>query len=233
MTVWSRCVGGALLAAVLVSGVARADDPIRDSEAYSASQPSVGRRARDARPPDGSGPRPPSAGPIAESIDTVVEKFIRERTPCRLAGEGVPCFPTAIEREALEFSVEDSLWGQQDDGPPAPPSVPTATEINRYGANPRPVAANVGGGLDLACKAKQLLRKITGRGRTYYVYRVWDSTGERGVLREQPMDPAEYASEPRFRYELLGRFGDECEAIKAYQKVGHDARVRRGDAPPE
>ncbi len=123
MTVWSRCVGGPLLAGVLVSGVTRADDPIRDSEAHSAaSQPSVGRQARDARPPEGSSARPPSARPIAESIDRVVEKFIRERTPCRLAGEGVPCFPTTIEREALEFSVDDSLWGQEDDGPPTPPS---------------------------------------------------------------------------------------------------------------
>ncbi len=234
MTVWSRCVGRALLAGVLVSGVARADDPARDSQGRPAeSQSSAGRQARFARPPEGSAPEPPSKRPIAESIDLVVERFIRERTPCWLAGEGVPCFPTTIEREALAFSVEDSLWGQQDDGLPAPPSVPTHAEIIQAGANPHSVAANVGGGTDVPCKAKQLLRKIIGKSRTYYVYRVWDSTGERGILREQPLEPANFASAPAFQYELVGRFGDECAAIKAYQKVGHDARLRQGAAPPE
>jgi hypothetical protein len=218
---------------VLVSGGARADDPIRDPEAHSAAAwPSDGRQDRDARPPEGSGPRPPGERPIAESIDGVVETFIREHTPCGLAGEGVPCFPTAIELEAPQYSVRESLRDLQGDGPSVPPTAPTHGEIIQAGANPRSAAGNVGGGADMGCKAKQLFRKITGRSRTYYVYRVWDSTGERGVLREQALDPDEFVSAPQFQFELVGRFGDECEALKAYRKVGHDARMRQAEPPP-
>jgi hypothetical protein len=216
-----------------VSGVARADDPIRDTEAHSAaSQPSAGGQTREARPPEGSGPRSPSSRPLAESIDRIVETFIREHTPCGLAGEGVPCFPTAIERRAPEYSVKESLRDMSGDGPSALPTVPTHGEIIQAGANPRSAAGNVGGGADMGCKAKQLFRKITGRSRTYYVYRVWDSTGERGILREQPLEPTDFASVPAFQYELVGRFGDECEALKAYRKVGHDARMRQAEPPP-
>ena len=143
-----------------------------------------------------------------------------------------PASPTTIEREAPEFSVEDSLWGQEDDEPSALPSVPTHAEIIQAGANPHPVAANVSGGADVGCKAKQLFRKIMGRSRTYYVYRVWDSAGERGILREQPLDPAAFASAPQFRFELVGRFGDECSALNAYRKVGHDARMKRSEPRP-
>jgi hypothetical protein len=218
---------------VLASGGARADGPIRDPEAHSAAaQPSVGRQDRDARPPEGSGPPPPGERPIAESIDRVVETFIRERTPCGLAGEGVPCFPTAIEREAPQYSIKDSLRDMQGDGRPVPPTVPTHGEIIQAGANPRSAAGNVGGGADMGCKAKQLFRKITGRSRTYYVYRVWDESGERGILREEPLEPTDFASVPAFQYKLVGRFGDECEALKAYRKVGHDARMQQAEPPP-
>lgn len=232
MTVWSRCVGGAL-AGVLVSGGARADDPIRDSEARSeAAQPSGGRQDRDAQAPEGSGPRPPGERPIAESIDGVVETFIREHTPCGLAGEGVPCFPTAIELEAPQYSVRESLRDLQGDGPSVPPTAPTHGEIIQAGANPRSAAGNVGGGADMGCKAKQLFRKIMGKSRTYYVYRVWDSTGERGILQEEPLDPAKFASAPEFRYELVGRFGDDCEALKVYRTIGHGLRMQQAELPP-
>lgn len=206
MTAWPRRVGGALLAGALATGVARAEEPVLDS---------------------------PARRPLAESIDGAVARFIRESTPCGLAGDDIPCFPAAVELEAPEYSVKDSLRDMQGDGPPVPPSVPTHGEIIQGGANPRPVSGGVGAGPDLGCKTKQLFRKLTGRGRTYYVYRVWDATGERGMIREQPLDPAEFAGAPRFQYELLGRFGDECEAIKTYRKVGYDARVRQGEAPPD
>ena len=223
MAVWPRWVG-ALLAGALATGVAAADDPVRES--WSPKE-------RVAKEVGDSSSKPPDEKPIADSIDAAVDEFIRVRTPCALAGEGVPCFPIAIKREAPVYSVKDSLQDMQGDGPPAPPTAPTHGEIIQAGANPSPVAANVGGGGDVSCKAKQLLRKILGKSKTYYVYRVWNSTGVRGILREKPLDPAEFASVPEFQYELVGRFGDDCEALKAYRKVGHDARVQGAVAAPD
>jgi len=168
--------------------------------------------------------------PIGESVDRAVAKAIQEHSPCGPAGEeGVPCFPVLIELPAPEYSVEDDLRNLELDDRPMP-GPPTPAEINRYGANPRSASATIG--LDPICKTKQLVRKILGKGRTYYVYRVWDHTGERAVLRERPLDPAQFAGAPQFHYESLGRFGDECEALKAYRKAMREARrTREGEEP--
>lgn len=234
MTAWPRRVGGALLAGALATGVARPDELALDTQVHAADEaPAPDQKAPNASAPEGSEISPPARRSLAESIDEAVARFIRERTPCGLAGDDIPCFPAAVELEAPEYSVKDLLRDMQGDGLPVPPSVPTHGEIIQGGANPRPVSGGVGAGPDLGCKTKQLFRKLTGRGRTYYVYRVWDATGERGMIREQPLDADEFAGAPRFQYELLGRFGDECEAIKTYRKVGHEARVRQGEAPPD
>jgi hypothetical protein len=222
LAVWPRWVG-ALLAGALATGVAFADDRAPGSQ---SGEERLARALEDA--PLES----PEKGPIERSVAGAVDKFIRERTPCGLAGEGVPCFPTAVEKEAPEYSVEESLRDLRRGGPPVPPGAPTAAEIVQAGANPRSASASVGGGADLPCKAKQLLRKLIGKSKDYYVYRVWDATGERGVLREEPLDPEEFVGAPEFHYELVGRFGDDCEALKAYRKVGHDARVQGAVAPP-
>jgi len=109
-----------------------------------------------------------------------------------------------------------------------PGAPPTAAEMIQYGANPHPTSASVGFSPgDVACKTKQLLQMIKGRSRKYYLYRVWDETGERAVLRDRPLDPNTLARSPDFRYVPLGEFGDECEAIRAYQTTTHDVRFRR------
>ena len=162
---------------------------------------------------------------IRESVDPAVAEFIREHSPCDPAtGGDVPCFPVLVEVKAPEYSVKGDLDRNPFDHRPMP-GPPTPEELSRFGANPLPASGTVS--FDPICKTKQLVRKIFGRGRTYYVYRVWDHTGERAVLREEPLDPAEFAGAPRFQYESVGQFGDECDAIKAYLKVTHDLRMAR------
>lgn len=222
MTVWPRGFVGAVLIGTLTVAAIHAQED-----------------AHEPTPPAGEEPVPPShknaalpeeETPLADSIDDVVERFVREQEPCGLAN-GVPCFPSGVEREAVELSVEDAFRDTSKDKPPALPTVPTPAEMIQYGANPHPVAANVGGSTDLPCKAKHLFKKLTGKGRTYYVYRLWDETGVRGVLREEPLDSDLFAATPGFHYELVGRFGDECQALKAYRKIGHDERVNPSDPP--
>jgi hypothetical protein len=205
----------AVLAFLLAFGASRV-------AAQEASEP-------DPRPVDAT-PTPPWAyspepRPIRESVDRAVAEFIEEHSPCGPAGgDGVPCFPVLVEAAAPEYSVRDSLRRLEPDNRRMP-GPPTPAELHQFGANPLPVSGTVS--FDPICKTKQLVRKIFGRGRTYYVYRVWDQTGERAVLREQPLDPAAFAGTPEFQYESLGRFGNECEAIKAYRKATHDARMAR------
>ena len=175
---------------------------------------------------------PPSQTPIVDSIEPIVERFVRERlATCR---PGVPCFPVTVQVQGRVYSVRESL---EDIGPstgPVPGSLPTHAEMIQHGANPRPAAAGVG--MDpktIVCKTRQLLDKIKGRSRTYYLYRVWDETGERAVLRDTPLDPEAHAASPHFQYLSLGEFGDECAALKAYLHTTHQVRRRRELAEEE
>jgi hypothetical protein len=216
----------AVLAVLLAFGASR----VAAQEAEPGAHPVDARAGEGGASPDDRPPTPPWAyspdpRPIRESVDRAVARVIEEYSPCGPAGEKrVPCFPVLVELEAPEYSVKDSLRKLELDDRPMP-GPPTPAELNRFSANPLPVSGTVG--FDPICKTKQLVQKIFGKGRTYYVYRVWDHTGERAVLREHPLDPAEFAGAPEFHYESLGRFGDECEAIKAYRKATHDARLAR------
>jgi hypothetical protein len=155
-----------------------------------------------------------------------VERFVRENlASCESAPHGVPCFPVSIQVRGRVYSVRESLENLDDR--PVPGSVPSAADMIRYGANPRPTSAGVGVGADaLVCKTKQLLQKIQGKSRRYYLYRVWDETGERAVLRDRPFDVEELPRSPEFHYVPLGEFGDECEAIQAYRRSTHEVRMK-------
>ena len=74
---------------------------------------------------------------------------------------------------------------------------------------------------------------IQGKSRKYYLYRFWDHTGERAVLRDRPLDPETLAGSPHVQYVSLGEFGDECEAVKAYLAATHEVRIRREAAGAE
>jgi hypothetical protein len=225
-------MGGVLLAAALVAGAAEAptEEPPTErplSERTPTPDPGRGGSA------GGSGPGAwvplPGATPIRDSIEPVVERYVREHfAPCDAAAAGVPCFPVTLEVKGRQYSVRETLDDLQTGRRPVPGSVPSASDMIQHGANPHPTSASVG--VDpktIACKTKQLLRKIQGRSRTYYLYRVWDETGERAVLRDRPLDPNELAGSPHFRYVPLGEFGDECEALRAYLASTHDVRFRR------
>jgi hypothetical protein len=210
---------GTVLAAAVSPGIAGADEPAHPP----AEQPEL-------RP----GPPPPSETPIADSVDRAVAKLIRERlSPCEREAR-VPCFPVTVEVQGRQYSVRETMERYEFDRRPVPGTPPTAEELLQYGANPRPTSASVG--FDpkaIVCKTRQLLRKIRGESRTYYLYRLWDRTGERAVLRDRPLEPEALAASPHARYVPLGKFGDECEAMKAYLAATHDVRMRRGAASVE
>jgi hypothetical protein len=170
---------------------------------------------------------PPPETPIADSVDPTVARLIRERFfPCD-ASTDVPCFPVTVEVQGRRYSVRETLENLALDSRPAP-GPPTPAEMIQHGANPHPTSAGVG--IDagaIVCKTKQLLRGIRGESRTYYLYRLWDRTGERAVLRDRPLDPEALVPSPQVRYEPLGEFHDECEAIKAYRTATHEVRMRR------
>lgn len=213
---WPRRVGAAVVAAAVSIGVCAVDrsesSPLQDAEPSDTAE----------SPP----PLSPSATPITDSIEPAVERFVRERlAPCG-GVEGIPCFPVTLEVEGRRYSVREGLDNLEFDARPVPGTLPTAAEITQQGANPRPTSASVG--FDpkaIVCKTRQLLRKIQGKSRKYYLYRVWDETGERALLRDQPLDPE--AQSPHLRYLALGEFGDECEAIRAYLRSTHQIRARR------
>jgi hypothetical protein len=210
---WSLRTGAALAAGLLAAGAA------------------------GAAPEDGSPGwwEPPAETPIADSIEPAVERYVREHfTPCALAGSAVPCFPVSVEVQGRVYSVRETLDNLQLDDRPVPGTLPTAEEMIQHGANPHPASGSVAfDPAAIACKTRQLLKKVQGKSTTYYLYRVWDRTGERAVLRDRPLDPEALAADPQFHYEPLGEFGDECQAIKAYRHRTHDLRLRREAEPEE
>jgi len=164
--------------------------------------------------------------PIAESVDRAVDELILKHfSSCgRSEGEDVPCFPVSVERK-WQYSVAGSLEHLEFDSRPTPGRPPTVAEMS--GARPGPLSASGSVSFDPVCKGRQLLKAITGRSRTYYLYRVWDENGEHAVLRDQPMAAAEWSGRPAFQYVELGSFGDECEAIAAWRKALRETRARR------
>lgn len=211
----SRWTTAALLSGTLTTGMA----------GPSGQEPATGTPSPDAVQPGLASPETP----IADSIEPVVERYIREHyVPCGATGNAVPCFPVTLQVKGRQYSVRETLDSLQLDNRPAPGAPPTAAEMIQHGANPHPTSAGVG--FDpkaVVCKTKQLLRRIQGTSRTYYLYRVWDETGERAILRDRPLDPNVLAGSPRFRYVPLGEFEDECAAVKAYLATTHDVRLRR------
>jgi len=229
---WLRRTGTVFLVGLLVAGAT----PVRAEEPLSG--PPTTRATEGEARPTGAPETPawlrPRETPIADSIEAAVEKYVREHfAPCGTTDDSVPCFPVTLEVKGRQYSVRETLDNLQLDNRPVSGGPPTAADMIQHGANPRPTSASVG--FDpkaIVCKTKQLLQKIQGKSRKYYLYRVWDETGERAVLRDRPLDPNELAVSPHFRYVPLGEFGDECEAVKAYLTTTHDVRMRRERAAP-
>ena len=178
-------------------------------------------------------PRPRHT-PIRDSVDRVLDRVVLAHMgPCRLAGrEGLPCFPTSIDRER-RYSVADSMRSYRGTGP-ASPSVPTVSEIQGQMSG-APHSASGGVGFDPVCTVKNLLKKLSGNGTTYYLYRTWDARGERPMMTDRKLDPYEYQANPGFRFEYLGSYDSECAAVSAWNKALREAVEKKPEdaGPPQ
>jgi hypothetical protein len=179
-------------------------------------------------------PARPRRTPIRDSVDRVIDRVVLAHLgPCQLAGrEGVPCFPIAIDRER-RYSVADSMRSYRGTGA-ASPSVPTTADIQGQMSG-APQSASGGVGFDPVCTVKNLVKKLSGNGTTYYLYKTWDARGERPMMTDHKLDPFEYQSSPGFRFEYLGSFDSECAAVAAWNKALRDAVDKKPEAegPPE
>jgi hypothetical protein len=179
-------------------------------------------------------PARPRRTPIRDSVDRVIDRVVLAHLgPCQLAGrEGVPCFPITIDRER-RYSVADSMRSYRGTGA-ASPSVPTTADIQGQMSG-APQSATGGVGFDPVCTVKNLVKKLSGNGTTYYLYKTWDARGERPMMTDRKLDPFEYQSTPGFRFEYLGSFDSECAAVAAWNKALRDAVEKKPEAegPPE
>jgi hypothetical protein len=224
---WRRQGGTTFLVLVLVAGWSAAQDP--DPPIPATTPPSEAGRDETVSPGGQASWLRSRETPIADSIESAVEEYVRAHyAPCGPGVDAVPCFPVTLEVKGRQYSVREALENLELDGRTVSGGAPTHAEMIQHGANPRPTSAGVSfDPAAIGCKTKQLLRKIRGRSQKYYLYRVWDETGERAVLRDTPLDPNELARSPEFRYVPLGEFADECEAVRAYLTTTHDVRYRR------
>ena len=179
-------------------------------------------------------PARPRRTPIRDSVDRVIDRVVLAHLgPCQLAGrDGVPCFPISIDRER-RYSVADSMRSYRGTGA-ASPSVPTTADIQGQMSG-APQSASGGAGFDPVCTVKNLVKKLSGNGTTYYLYKTWDARGERPMMTDHKLEPFEYQSSPGFRFEYLGSFDSECAAVAAWNKALRDAVEKKPEAegPPE
>jgi hypothetical protein len=213
-----RLAASALLAAGVAAGTSRAAQ-----DATAPADPQSGPSS----PAPSPSPSPRRARPIRRSIDRQVEAVVRAHLrPCEAAWrQGVPCFPVSVEQEGPRFSVKEALRSYRPDGSPAP-GVPTNAEMQRQMSG-APLSPSGGVSFDPACTAKSLVRQIKGRPNTFYLYRTWNGATEQPLLTDHKLDPNAFSSLPSFRYEFLGEFKGECEAIAAWRSA-----LRRTQAPP-
>jgi len=162
--------------------------------------------------------------PIRSSIDRVVDAVVdAHMQPCNAARQrGVPCFPVSVEQEGPRFSVAEALRHYRATGGPAP-GVPTRSEIQEHMSG-APQSASGGVSFDPVCTVKNLVKKLSGGAGTFYLYRMWDERGvERPLLTDHEIDPKSFAANPVVRYDFLGKFGGECEAVAAWRQALRDA----------
>lgn len=175
-------------------------------------------------PPPAASPAPRRRVAIRQTIDRHVEKVLRaHELPCERASRaGVPCFPVDVEREGPRFSVADALRHYRTDGSPAP-GVPTNSEL-RQQLSGAPLSASGGVSMDPVCTVKSLVRWLSGKPTTFYLYRLKDERGERPLLADRKLEPS---PRPDLQYEFMGEFKGECQAVAAWRSA-----LREDVAPP-
>lgn len=176
--------------------------------------------------------RPRSRQPVRESAERQIDAVFRAHVnPCEVArSKGVPCFPVTIESEGPRLSVKEALRRYRPDGGPAP-GVPTRSEIQKQMSG-APQSASGGVSSDPTCAVKSLVRMFKGRPNTFFLYRTWDTKGEEEpLLTDHRLDPNAYAP-AALRYEFVGEFKGECEAIAAWRRSLREAQAPAGAEAP-
>jgi len=161
---------------------------------------------------------------IASSVEPAVERYLREHAPCfREREEGIPCFPVTVEARDRVYSVAESIRNWKPDESPGSGAGMTTT----------PWGSAVGGvGFDPVCATRSALKALRGENDTYYLYRIWDTTGERVLLREKPLESGAFTMS-LLGYELVDEITGECQALKAFSKARREALERRTRGPEE
>ncbi len=178
-------------------------------------------RKPGAKDPPGRVRRGARQYPIRSSVDRVVDAVVdAHMQPCDAARQqGVPCFPVSVEHEGPRFSVADAMRRYRVEGGPAPNQQPTNAEL-QHQMSGAPQSASGGVSFDAVCAVKNLVKKLSGGGGPFYLYRMWDQQGvERPLLTDHEIDPKSFTANPGVRYDFLGKFGGECEAVAAWRQA--------------
>ena len=139
--------------------------------------------------------------------------------PCtRAESEGVPCFPVSVEKQGPTVSVADAFRTWKADTSKG--AVPSNMPVTPYGT---PVG---GVSFDPVCTGKSLLKALKGKNNTYYLYRVFDQSGEHAIMRDRPFEPGGHLAEVAFGYELIGKIHGECDAVAAWRKANREAEEK-------
>jgi len=163
------------------------------------------------------------------AIDDYVEQvFQSHQDPCaKAAREGVPCFPVSIDQQGPHFSVAEAMRRYRVEGGPAPNQQPTTAELQRQMSG-APQSASGGVSFDPGCTLKSLIRMVGGGTNTFYLYRTWNGDEERPLLTDHKLDPNTFLRVPNFRYEFLGQYTGECQAVSAWRAAERHQAVPPG-----
>jgi hypothetical protein len=177
--------------------------------------------------------RPRSRHPIADSVERSVDRVLKAHR--RLCGpadqQGVPCFPVTVAVEGPRFSVAEALRRYRVDGR-EPTGAPSNSEmLEQLSGRPATSPPITFLSIDPVCTAKSLIRSLSGKPNTFYLYRFSDRQGDRPLLTDRELNPESYASRPDVHYEFLGKFSGECEAIAAWRKALRQSEPKPADDP--
>jgi hypothetical protein len=173
-------------------------------------------------------PSPTPSPSILASVQRAVDQ-LGWKPACQAAEhDGVPCFPSDVERAGERYSVAESLNHIDTDGP-RPPGPPTGPEMlarlqwNAPGRVTLPFFV-----FDPFCTGRSVAKWLKGKNDTYYVYRMVDAFGPRAAMYEKPIAPETYSQAPAVSYERIGEYKGECDALTAYRKTLRGVSVASG-----
>ena len=162
----------------------------------------------------------PPAEPVEVDVDTAISRILAQML-------AIPRFEEEVEvRDRYQEALDEYLAATAlECEPPPNEGPPTAAELDRYGANPKPPS------VDLVAAGKLLLGKGKGSGKPrFYLYSVRrEDVPERVVyvVRDGAVTEDARSSIPGTTWELRKRYSDREEAAEALK------RLERGSASAE